>query len=812
MLTSSGATRRAFLIGSALAWPFTAAGAQGTEGKQVAAAATVDGGLDEIVVTASKRSESLQNVPISIQALGTEKLAQLQVKAFNDYVRFLPSVTYQTAGPGNARVYFRGVASGENGNHSSSQPTVGIYLDEQPITTIQGALDVHLYDIARVEALAGPQGTLYGSSSEAGTIRIITNKPDPSKFSGAADFEVNKVTDGGWGYVGEAYVNVPLTERIAVRAVGWYDKDAGYIDNIVQTRTFPVSGITQTTAPFAKNNYNDVETYGGRIALGIELDEHWTITPTIMGQKQSSNGFFGQESGLKRRQVAQYNPETNHDDWWQAALTIEGKLGDWSLTYAGAYLKRNINTQSDYSDYSYFYDALNGSGAFIYDNAGNLVSPNQRIVSRPRFTKQSHEFRIASPTDKRLRLIAGLFYQRQKNGIEENYIIDNIAGVNHAPGVANITVSGTASDIWLTKQTRIDRDYAAFGEVAFDILSNLTLTGGARVYKYDNSLVGFFGYAAGFSSKTGESQCFAPTIVSGSPCTNLDRRTKKTDWLPKANLTWKITPDKLVYFTYSKGFRPGGINRRGTLAPYLPDTLDNFELGFKTSWLDNKLRVNGAIYQENWNQVQFSSLGLNGLTIIRNAGNARIRGFEFNVDVTPVTGLTLSVGGSYNDSKLVTDFCNFANPQNDCTLPGPNGEANSVQAPSGTRLPDTARFKGNAIARYDWTLRQGLDAHFQFAVVQEGRRTSDLRPLEGGIKGDFPAYTTLDLSFGIKTDRYSAEIYATNITDSNGITSRNVQCGETICGDPGGVTASGGKFYSYIIRPRTVGLKLGTRF
>ncbi len=804
--------RRALLLGTALVAPLSAAQAQNATPPAVTAAAETSEGLDEIVVTASKRSESLQKVPISITVLGNEKLDQLQVKAFNDYVRFLPSVTYQTGGPGSARVYFRGVSSGENGNHSSSQPTVGQYLDEQPITTIQGALEIHLYDIARVESLAGPQGTLYGSSSEAGTIRIITNKPDPSKFSGSADFEVNKVTDGGWGYVGEAYVNVPLSDKIAVRAVGWYDKDAGYIDNILQTRTFPVSGITQTTAPFVKKDYNVVETYGGRVALGIELDDNWTITPALMGQKQSSDGFYGQESGLKKRQVAQYNPETNQDDWWQAALTIEGKLGDWSLTYAGAYLKRSIDAQSDYSDYSYFYDALNGSGNYIYDNAGNLISPNQRIVSHPRFTKQSHEIRITSPADKSLRLIAGAFYQRQKNGIEENYIIDNIAGVGHAPGVANITVAGTASNIWLTKQTRIDRDYAIFGELAYDILDNLTLTGGARVYKYDNSLVGFFGYAAGYSSRTGEAACFAGPIVSGTTCTNLNRRTKKTDWLPKVNLTWKVTDDKLVYFTYSKGFRPGGINRRGTLEPYQPDTLDNFELGFKTQWLDNKLRVNGAIYQENWNKVQFSSLGENGLTVIRNAGNARIRGVEFDINVVPVTGLTLSVGGSYNDAKLVTDFCNSANSANDCTIPGPGGDPNFVQAPRGTRLPDTARFKGNAVARYDFAIKDGVDAHFQAAVVQEGRRLGDLRPDIRQIVGDFAAYTTVDLSAGIKTGRYSAELYVTNLTDSGGITSRSVQCGETICGDPDGVTASGGKFYSYVIKPRTVGLKLGTKF
>jgi outer membrane receptor protein involved in Fe transport len=761
-------------------------------------------GVTDIIVTATKSEQNLQDVPISIQALDTERLSQLQVQNFNDYVRFLPSVTYQTQGPGFAKVYFRGVSSGENANHSTSQPTVGIYLDEQPITTITGAVDVHIYDVARVEALAGPQGTLYGASSMAGTIRIITNRPDPSKFEGAIDLELNKVTDGGWGYSAEGFVNVPLSDRVALRAVAWYDRDAGFIDNVLQTRTYPTSGIVATTAPFVKKDYNDVETLGGRVALGIELDEDWTITPSLMGQLQQADGFFGEETGLPKRQVAQYNPETSNDDWFQAALTIEGKIGNWDLVYSGGYMKRKQSADSDYSDYAYFYDALFGSGAYIYDNAGNVISPNQYVQSRPRFNRQSHEIRLSSPQDAPVRGIAGMFYQRQQNDIEENYIIDNIAD--------SITVTGTDSNIWLTKQRRIDRDFAVFGELSWDITEQLTLTGGARFYKYKNSLVGFFGYSAGFSSRTGESQCFAPAEVDGSPCTNLDRVTEDDGWLPKVNLTYRVNDDALVYVTYSQGFRPGGVNRRGGLEPYLSDKLENFEVGWKTSWADNALRFNGAIYQLNWSDIQFSALGENGLTVVTNAGDGRVRGFEFDLTWVPVDGLTIAGGGSFNDAKLTTDFCAFANPNQDCTIPGPGGLPNEVLAPSGTRLPDTARFKANAVARYEFPVGTDLDAHVQGAIVYEGERNGDLRVETREIVGDFPAYTTVDLSAGVRTERYSVELFATNLFDSNGKTSRSVQCGESVCGDPDGLTASGGIFYNYTIRPRTVGLKFGTRF
>ncbi|MBL0914784.1 MAG: TonB-dependent receptor, partial [Sphingopyxis sp.] len=304
-----------------------------------------------------------------------------------------------------------------------------------------------------------------------------------------------------------------------------------------------------------------------------------------------------------------------------------------------------------------------------------------------------------------------------------------------------ITVTGTDSNIWLTKQLRIDRDYAAFGEISFDITDKLTLTGGGRLYKFDNSLVGFFGYSAGFSSRTGEAVCFAGPIVSGSPCTNLDKSTSDTDFIHKLNLNYKINDDVMIYGTWSRGFRPGGINRRGTLPPYGPDTLDNYEFGWKTSF--GPIRFNGAIYQEDWTNIQLSFLGANGLTEIRNAGVARIRGVEADINYRQ-GGFTLSLGGSYNDATIRRDFCRIANPQFDCTI-DPPGQTNALLAPAGSRLPVTAKFKGNAIARYEFPIG-GMDGHVQFAANHIGKRRSDLRPFENGIVGNFKAYTTVDFS------------------------------------------------------------------
>ncbi|RYE73719.1 MAG: TonB-dependent receptor, partial [Myxococcales bacterium] len=336
---------------------------------------------------------------------------------------------------------------------------------------------IHAYDLNRIEALAGPQGTLYGASSMAGTVKMVTNKPEPGETYGTADFEINTVSAGGIGGVAEGMINYGFSDSAALRVVGWYRKDAGYIDNVPGNRTYPSSGINHNNAPLVEEDYNDVDTYGFRAALGIDLDENWTLRPTVMYQRTEANGIFAQERSSAvdtKLQVVQYNPEFSNDEWVQAALTIEGKIGSWDLVGAGGYLWRDDEVVQDYSDYAYFYDAVAGYGAYFYDNNDDLVSPNQYILGADKYRRWFGELRVSSPAENRWRVIAGLFAQRQSHLIEQNYIIDDIAD--------SITVTGTDSNIWLTMQQRVDRDYAAFGELSFDITDSLTATGGVRVY------------------------------------------------------------------------------------------------------------------------------------------------------------------------------------------------------------------------------------------------------------------------------------------------------------------------------------------
>ncbi|MEY4056557.1 MAG: hypothetical protein RL519_1892, partial [Pseudomonadota bacterium] len=454
-----------------------------------------DADANEIVVTAQKRSENLQNVPISIQALGTAKLEQLNISDFKGYAQQLPSVSFQSGGtPGTNVVYMRGVASGGDGNHSGSLPSVGVYLDEQPVTTIGGNLDVHIYDIARIESLSGPQGTLYGASSQAGTIRIITNKPSTAGFEGSVDGEINTVKSGNFGGKFDGMINAPLGNSAALRVVGFYQRDAGYIDNVAGRRCFlpQPGGFCVNNTAFVAENYNTTETYGARAALKVDLDDSWTVTPAVAYQDMKSKGSYAYDPSVGDLKLQRFAPEYLNDKWVQAALTIEGKLGSWDVTYAGAYLDRKRDGSSDYTDYSEAYDSLYASSGglagyfYFLDSLGRNIDPRQKVIGRDHFKKLSQELRIASPADKPLRFVGGLFYQRQSNDIFQDYQVANLG--------PQVSVNGVPGTLWLTKQERVDRDYAAFGELSYDLLQNVTLTAGVRGYKFDNTLIGFFGF------------------------------------------------------------------------------------------------------------------------------------------------------------------------------------------------------------------------------------------------------------------------------------------------------------------------------
>ena len=823
----------------------------------------------EIVITAQKREENLQDVPISVQAIGTRRLDQLNISNFEDFTKQLPSVSFQTTQPGSTTVYMRGVASGGDGNHSGSLPSVGFYLDEQPVTTIGGTLDVHIYDIARIESLSGPQGTLFGASSQAGTIRIITNKPELGQTTGRMDAEINKVAHGGWGGSLEGMINLPVGDKMAFRASAFYQRDAGYIDNVFGSRTYTYTGVDHPDYPSApavfnidnsnilENNFNDQRVYGGRAALRVELDENWTVTPAIMHQNLKSHGVFYMDAAEDDLEVVRFrDDEIGKDKFTQVALTIEGKVANFDITYAGAYMHRPTFGITDYTDYTDAYDAYYASGGGIldysyfafFDNAGNVIDPRQWIAGGNNFKKLSQELRIASPVENRFRVIAGAFFQRQTNDILQEYHVDNLAD--------NLSVNGYPGLIWLTKQKRKDKDYALFGEASFDVTPQVTLTAGGRFYKFDNTLVGFAGFGKnpnfdedqttapfpfpnavwgssgvrrcltvnGLQLRDDEDSALAQGGVSGTPCTNVGnvkngeivpRRRKDSGFIHRLNGQWKPNDDLMFYATWSRGFRPGGINRQPNAPAYDADFLTNYELGWKTSF--GPWRWNGAVYHQKWKEFQFSFLGENSLTVIQNGRDAKINGLETDVGYVS-GGLSLNAAAAYTDAKTKGNICFAAvsvDPSPDCSAilvpddpstPTDETETDYIVTPSGTRLPVTPKFKASATARYTWLAGPGR-AHVQGSISYQSSASADIRRDVDGLGtnpndflGRIKSSTLVDLFAGYDWQRYSFELFVANVFDERNELSRTVVC--SICTQTKIVPG----------RPRTIGLRLGARF
>ncbi|MBS1201440.1 MAG: TonB-dependent receptor, partial [Proteobacteria bacterium] len=380
----------------------------------------------------------------------------------------------------------------------------------------------------------------------------------------------------------------------------------------------------------------------------------------------------------------------------------------------------------------------------------------------------------------------------------------------------SLWVTGWPDTWWLTQQVRKDKDYAAFGELTYDLTDKLSVTGGIRFFESKNSLEGFFGYGLTnpFYPAYGEPRCFnqffdgenpyydpdyVDNPVNGAPCTNVDKTVKESGNTPKFNVTYRIDEDRLVYATYSEGFRPGGVNRRGDLPPYKADYLTNYEIGWKTSWSDNSIRFNGAVFIEEWDDFQFAFLGQSSLTQIANAANARIEGIEADLQWAATDALTLAGGAAWIDAKLTQPYCGELDEDGNDLDPCPQ----EPRAPDGQQLPVTPEFKGNLSARYTFAVG-GWDAHLQGVVAYVGDRWADLRTEQREILGKIEAYTVADFTTGIARDGYTLELFINNAFDERGQLDRWAQCDAAKCGVSG--------TYITPVMPRTFGLRFGQRF
>ncbi len=630
--------------------------------------------LEEVIVTAQKREQNLQDIPMSVQVLGAQQLTELNISNFTDYVQYMPSVSFQAFGPGQALIYMRGVAEGGDGNFSGTTPSVAIYLDEQPLTAIGRNLDVHAYDIARVEAIPGPQGTLYGANSQAGTLRIITNQPDPEKHESGFDLGVNSVSGGEIGYSAEGFVNIPLGERTALRLVGWYVEDGGWIDIVEGSKTFSYSGLTVSNTDNADPNQNTVEkdhntltNTGARAALGINLNDSWTVNASIIAQKQEADGLFADQpdpGGPGQGKVLRFFQDDYKDQWSQLGLTIKGDLGFAELTFAGSYLDREIDYNIDYTSYS---DAPGGYVEPYYTCYYNdpegieyyCVDPRIQYENDSTMERGTVEIRLQSTGDSKVDWIAGFFHTEDEHAYFNQWIIPTLSAGSSIPFDRNIR--DTANLYFATNQIRNTGETAMFGELTWHFSDKFSGLIGARWFETKDELKGFVG---------SHWSCYDPTdgnrVGNGDPSDPDDcgggLKAKQDDVTFKFNLSYDFSDNFMGYVTYSEGFRPGGINREGTvIIPqiYEPDLLKNFELGWKSMLADGTVRFNGAVYMMNWDKLQLTRFDIDfnsllGLTA--NTNGAKIKGIEAQIQWLITEAWNLTFAASYNKAELDGDF------------------------------------------------------------------------------------------------------------------------------------------------------------
>ncbi|HEX7060921.1 MAG TPA: TonB-dependent receptor [Woeseiaceae bacterium] len=729
--------------------------------------------LDEIVVTATKREQNLQDVAIAVQALDGGQLEDLNVANFDDYVRYLPNVNSAGRGPGQSSIFIRGMATDSSDQTSieigAPVPNVALYLDEQPVSTGGRNLDLYAADIARVEVLPGPQGTLFGASSQAGTIRLITNKPVYSEFQAGVDASVSDTHKGEMSNSVEGYINLPLIEdKLALRAVFYNAFEGGYIDNVFGENAYTAEDVgfpagAESTVinnlPLVEEDFNDTVYRGGRLSARYAINDDWEVTGTYMRQKLDADGVFdhsperiaelGDEQSGSRvvgdLQVQRFFPDQLEDEFQQFSVTVEGRLAGLDLIYAGSYLDREVFNTMDYSGYTEV-----GAYGYYYICQPTYTlcgDPTQGVIAFIENDRTTHELRISRSDDEKLNFVAGIYYDDIETGVDTNFYVAGSTGffarnlpistaTHYNPNARLPGITFMNDAIWTNEQ------FAVFGEVTYNFTDQWSATVGARYYDMETALVGSSNFATLGDVDTDNGRNFDEIFADDLPL-------KEDDVILKGSISYNLTDDALFFFTYSEGFRPGGFNRVDDPAvpkTYQSDEVTNYEIGWKSVLLDGALRFNGSIYRIDWDglQVGITDFNISVLTFTTNAADAEITGFEGNVMWAATDSFTLSGAWSYNDTEMVRV------PPSVTDLAG-----------EGSELALAPKIQFNVRGRYQWMMGE-YDPYAQLVYAFTDEQFSSI-VLDNRYLQD--SYATLDGALGVQRDNLTVELFAENLTD-----------------------------------------------
>lgn len=670
--------------------------------------------LEEIVVTALRREQRLQDVPAAITVLDGDTLASKGGQDYRDYLTSIPGVSFAESGLRAVRVTIRGVSDGIG----ATDPLTGIYIDETPITeSFQATLDPSVHDLDRVEVLKGPQGTLYGSGSMGGTVRVITKKPRLDAFEGTAEATVGGVSGGGVNRRVDGVLNVPLAEdRVALRISGGYRKDAGWIDDIQR----------------ADDDGNTVEKTNGRAQLLLKPGENTSMIFGVLYQEEELGIPFFDDLALPDYQTARVYRQSGGSEARLYSATIQHD-SDWmSLISASNYLvKDTINST----------DSTTTARGLLAALAGVALSPTEGVgvESGNDLNLFTQEVRVSSVGENRLDWVVGGFYS---NAVTD---FTTLFDFSQAPSTAGLITGAAFYD---AKQEYRTRQIAAFGEITLNVTEQLSLTAGLRAFDVDqrNALRG-------------------DGILNGGSTATLQEASNSST-TKKFLAKYQVTDDNMLYAQASQGYRNGGPTGGFPLAacaPHLaavgystvptqygPDELWNYEVGSKNTFLDGRMAFNAAAFYIDWSDIQ-STIGLAcGFSFIDNAGEAVSKGAEMEASVMPIAGLTFTAAAAYTSAKI------------DQAAPG-------TAAGDGDPLPLSPEWSWNFSTHYQRDLTNHLTGFVRGEVNHVGERWNMFRSIAARGQ-ELDAYTTFNLRIGVAAKTWSAALFGTNLTNERIVT------------------------------------------
>ncbi|MCH8684538.1 TonB-dependent receptor [Pedomonas mirosovicensis] len=729
------------------------------------------GNEGEIVVTALKRDTRLQDTPLAISAVTGDNLQRAGNTNITDLTRNTPSLRIVDSGPGNRRVILRGVTA-------AGEPTVGVYFDESPVSGSVGTTsdaagstpDLRMFDVERAEILRGPQGTLYGSGSMGGTVRVIYNKPNAENWEAAFASTLSSVKSGDLGASVDAMVNAPIvTDKLAVRIVGNYNRFAGYVDNIY----------------YGDEDINDGKSYGGRALVRFTPTEALTIDLAAYYEKVATDSQrWIAETG--QRYVTDGRSESgNYDENRIYSATLNYDFGPVALTAVSTYFDRDRIVVGDVSDTFNGRDTAAGCARYRLrdvtavcsdDVLADYLADTRRILFSSLYQPQSvkswtNELRLSSTGNGPFNWTVGAFVQDRETVVRSTLLTaDPNTGRLQDFVDENIFYDRTIFDDLNQK--------AAFAEASYKFFDQLTLTLGTRYYEYKKKV-------GGQVDKGQEHYVSRITPYQES-------RSKEDGFVHKVNVSYEFSPNFMIYAQAAEGFRPGGVNQviglPAALAAYSSDSLWNYELGMKSRVMPG-VYFNLTGYRIDWDNLQVSARtsGTGSVFgLIANAGAARIEGIEAELSATPLPGLSLSSNLGYTDARLSEDQVS---------------EVVVANGRKGDRLAYVPKWSLSGTAEYTWPVNDAIDGLVRMDAAHTSSSYSTLSPLDT-YRRKVDAYELVNARFGIQSPDgdWSAYLFVNNIFNAAAVNSR------------GSSSNTGGKTTVFSAAPRTFGISLMKKF